>query len=86
MSNTASTLPTGPMPYTAMDYAALRAEGIALLGQLAGGQWTDFNTHDPGITLLEQLCYAITDLGYRANFPMADLLAGSPNPGLPGPE
>ena len=32
----------------------------------------------PGITLLEVLCYAITDLGYRSNLPIADLLAGGP--------
>jgi hypothetical protein len=68
-----------------MDYARLRAEGLELLGRLAGGQWTDFNTHDPGITILEQLCYALTDLGYRCDFPMADLLAASPDAGLPGP-
>lgn len=85
MSSDFPTLTTGPLPHPAMDYAALRAEGLSLLGELTGGQWTDFNVHDPGITILEQLCYAITDLGYRANFPMADLLAGSANPGLPGP-
>jgi hypothetical protein len=68
-----------------MDYARLRAEGLRLLGRLAGRQWTDFNTHDPGITILEQLCYAITDLGYRIDYPMADLLAGGAELGLPGP-
>lgn len=85
MSASFPTLPTSPLPYPAMDYAALRAEGLELLGRLTGGQWTDFNAHDPGITILEQLCYAITDLGYRASFPMADLLAHSPDLGLPGP-
>jgi hypothetical protein len=80
------TLPTGPLPHMAMDYARLRAEGLRLLGRLTGAQWTDFNTHDPGITILEQLCFAITELGYRSNFPVADLLAASPHPGLPGPE
>lgn len=79
------TLPTGPLPHLAMDYARLRAEGLRLLGRLAGEQHTDFNTHDPGITILEQLCFAITELAYRSNFPIADLLAASPHPGLPGP-
>jgi hypothetical protein len=68
-----------------MDYARLRAEGLELLGRLAGAQWTDFNTHDPGITILEQLCYAITDLGYRIAYPMTELLSGG-DPGLPAPE
>ncbi len=85
MTSDFPTLPIGPLPHVAMDYAALRAEGLRLLGRLSGNQWTDFNTHDPGITILEQLCYAITDLGYRANFPMADLLAESEELGLPGP-
>ncbi|HEX8115078.1 MAG TPA: hypothetical protein VF516_45430 [Kofleriaceae bacterium] len=58
----------------AMDYAALREEGIRQLERLSG-PWTDFNTHDPGITLLEQLCYALTDLGYRAAHELPDLLA-----------
>jgi hypothetical protein len=78
-------LSTAPLPHPAMDYARLRAEGIKLLERLAGRQWTDFNTQDPGITILEQFCYALTDLGYRINYPMADLLAGSAEPGLPGP-
>ncbi|MCP4658446.1 MAG: hypothetical protein GY856_23780, partial [bacterium] len=48
-----------------MDYTSLRQEGIRHLERMAGGRWTDFNVHDPGITILEQLCYALTDLGYR---------------------
>ncbi len=66
--------PTDP----SMDYELLRAEGIRHLEQLATQIWTDFNAHDPGITILETLCYAITDLGYRANLPIEDLLAGDP--------
>ena len=46
---------------TAIDFVRLRELGIQRLEQLATGQWTDFNTHDPGITILEALCYAITD-------------------------
>ncbi len=58
-----------------MDYERLREEGIRHLERLATDIWTDFNAHDPGITILEVLCYAITDLGYRANLPIEDLLA-----------
>lgn len=83
---TSPTLPTGPFEHLALDYARLREEGIRLLGRLAGRQWTDFNAHDPGVTILEQLCYAITDLAYRTNHPVADLLAGSDTErALPGP-
>ena len=52
----------------------LMQEGIDLIQRYSGDQWTDYNYHDPGITILEQLCYAITDLGYRTNFPIEDLL------------
>src|SRR5450432_1828399 len=61
----------------AMDYTALRTQGIALLEQMNGGKWTDFNVHDPGITILEALCYVLTDLAYRAGYSVPDLLAGS---------
>ena len=47
------------------DYNFLRREGIKHIEKMGGDLWTDFNTHDPGITLLESLCYAITDLAYR---------------------
>ncbi|MFQ5588585.1 MAG: hypothetical protein ACE5F7_07080, partial [Nitrospiria bacterium] len=53
----------------------LRREGIRFIEQAAGRTWTDFNAHDPGITILEQLCYAITDLGYRMAYDLPDLLA-----------
>ena len=59
----------------ALDYALLRQEGIDLIARLAGKRWTDYNSHDPGITILEALCYALTDLGYRVNYDMRDLLA-----------
>ena len=58
-----------------MDYNFLRQEGIGYLERMGGLLWTDFNAHDPGITILEQLCYAITDLGYRVGYELPDLLA-----------
>jgi hypothetical protein len=57
------------------DYAALRASGLEYIRQLSGRIWTDHTAHDPGITLLEILCYALTDLGYRTGFDVKDLLA-----------
>ncbi len=61
----------------AMDYEWLRGEGLKHIEQLASDLWTDYNAHDPGITLLEVLCYAITELGYRSNFDAKDLLHGA---------
>jgi len=48
----------------------------------ASRSWTASNAHDPGITILEQLCYAITDLGYRTGFDIAGLLAEGGNDGV----
>jgi len=85
MSSSVVTLPVGPFEHVSMDYARLREEALDHLRRLASDQWTDHNTHDPGITILEQLCYAVTDLGYRTAFPVPELLAGG-RPWLPGPE
>lgn len=60
--------------YHSMDYEFLRDMGIKCVQQLSGSIWTDFNVHDPGVTILEQLCFAITDLGFRTDFTMQDLL------------
>jgi hypothetical protein len=60
----------------ALDFAWLRNKGIGLVQQFSGKVWTDFNLHDPGVTILEQLCFALTDLAYRTSVPVADLLTG----------
>lgn len=60
-----------------LDWSALVEEGRSTLASMSDGRWTDFNVHDPGITILELIAYALTDLGYRANHSVADLMAGS---------
>jgi hypothetical protein len=69
------TIPRGEPDNAGLDYAALKEEGLALLQRWSGAIWTDYNEHDPGVTTLEQLCYALTELSYRAEFPLTDLLA-----------
>ena len=58
----------------AEDYEYLRKTGVEYIQKFSGDIWTDHNLHDPGITILELLCYALTDLAYRTSFPVADLL------------
>lgn len=58
-----------------LDFEGLRKEGIRLVQEMSGDIWTDYNLHDPGITILEVLCYALTDLVYRSGFDVADYLA-----------
>lgn len=57
-----------------MDYALLRKEGISYLQKMSGEIWTDYNEHDPGITILDQFCYALTDVAYRTNIDIEQLL------------
>ena len=57
-----------------LDYAFLKVEGTSIVQRLAGEIWTDYNESDPGVTTLEQLCYALTELSYRAELPLEDLL------------
>jgi hypothetical protein len=62
-------------PY--LDFNKFREAGIQHIEDLGSDLWTDYNLHDPGITILEVLCYALTDLGYRNNFDIKDLLTRS---------
>jgi hypothetical protein len=58
----------------AQDYTGLRELGVRRIQALSGALWTNHNSPDPGITILEALAYAITDLGYRTGFATEDLL------------
>ena len=74
---------SNPDRLDSQQYDALRALGIDHIQKLASKLWTDYNVHDPGITILELLCYAITDIGYRTSFNIEDILTP---PGKAGPE
>ncbi len=68
------TLPKNVASADDLDYAFLRKKGQEYIEKLSGSIWTDYNEHDPGITVLEMLCYAITDLGARINMPLENIL------------
>ena len=74
MASKSNTIPKNPVLETSQDYLTLRSMGIEFIETLGSRWWTDYNSHDPGITLLEALCYAITDLGYRTGWDIRDLL------------
>ncbi len=78
------TIPRSGTADRATSYHALLSRGLAYCQKLAGEIWTDYNEHDPGVTILENLCYALTDLSFRAGYEIPDLLA-SPS-GTPRPE
>ena len=82
------TIQKNPALPPGMDYGLLRRTAMQYIEQLGSSLWTDYNLHDPGITIMEALCYALTDLSFRANFNIADLLAEQasikPNPSRQG--
>ena len=57
-----------------MDYDGLCAYGLDYIRKAGSRYWTDFNVHDPGVTILEALTLSINDLSYRSSASMADLL------------
>ena len=59
---------------TSLNFSELRERGIEYVQELSGDIWTDYNSHDPGITILEQLSYALTDIGLRTSLPVEELL------------
>jgi uncharacterized protein YegP (UPF0339 family) len=79
MADNVLIIPKTPTLDNSEDYSFLRKEGLKFIEKLSSKVWTDYNEHDPGITMLELLCYAITDLGYRTSFSIPDLLAPDPD-------
>jgi hypothetical protein len=62
-----------------MDYFFLRKEGIRYAQELSGKIWTDYNDHDPGVTILEQYCFALTDIAFRTNIDIEKILFSEKN-------
>ena len=66
-------------------FGQLRDAGLEYVEAGQSSQlWTDHNTHDPGITMMEMLCYAITDLGNRTNCPVDPILPNEVDERKPG--
>jgi len=63
------------VPRKSLLYRSLREAGIEVLQQTASEKWSDHNVHDPGITILEALCYVITEISGQLNFSFEDLIA-----------
>lgn len=67
-----------PVINESQNYELLRTKGLQYIQELGSRLWTDYNIHDPGITIMELLSYAITDLGNRCAYDIKDLLAIPP--------
>lgn len=56
----------GNLLQNSKNFQFLKEQGMQLIRQVASSTWTDHNLHDPGITLLETLCHALTEAGLQA--------------------
>ncbi|WCT10023.1 hypothetical protein [Mucilaginibacter jinjuensis] len=61
------------LPIT-QDFKSLKSEALAYIQQHSGNEWTNLNASDPGVTILDQFCFALTELGYCNNFSVSDIL------------
>lgn len=64
-----------PLPLS-QNFKELKAEGLAYIQAQSGNEWTNMNAADPGVTILDQVCYALTELGYCNDFSVKDILTG----------
>ena len=62
-----------PLPLN-QDFKSLKNEGLAYIQEYSGGEWSNLNPSDPGVTILDQVCFALTELGYCNDFSLSDIL------------
>src|ERR1700744_89704 len=56
------------------NFALLKQKGFDYIQEYIGNEWSNLNPSDPGVTILDQLCFALTELGYCNDFSIADIL------------
>lgn len=55
-------------------FRELQESSLKLIQEHSGNIWTDYNVHDPGITILDHLHYALFELDYVNSYPFTDYL------------
>lgn len=60
-----------PLP---LNFKELKNTALTYIQESNSSTWTNLNPSDPGVTILDQLCYAFTELGYCNEFPIKDVL------------
>lgn len=58
-------------------YTRLQQKMLDELQRLSGKVWTDFNAHDPGVTVADIANYALTETDYKLGFSLTDYLTDS---------
>ena len=59
------------------NYYKHRTTALHWSQMLSGKHWTDYNEHDPGVTILEALCYTLTEIEYKLDFSIEEILKAS---------
>ncbi|CAM1367361.1 conserved hypothetical protein [Tenacibaculum sediminilitoris] len=57
-----------------VNFEKLKELGLAYIQKNNDNTWTNLNPSDPGVTILDQLCFAFTELGYCNDFSIKDIL------------
>lgn len=55
-------------------FSDLQKRTLDELQNLSGNVWTDYNPHDPGVTIADIANYALTELAYKLGFDLEDYL------------
>ena len=61
-------------------YTRLQRQTLEEMQRMSGKVWTDYNAHDPGVTLADTANYALTELDYKLGFGTADYLSETDKP------
>ncbi len=56
-------------------YKEYQDKALALIQELCGEIWTNFNEHDPGVTILDIVNYALLELQYSLKFPFESYIS-----------
>ena len=56
-------------------FTRLQEHTLDELERLSGNVWTDFNVHDPGVTVADAANYVLTEADYKLGFDLPDYLA-----------
>lgn len=60
-------------------YTQLQENALKIVQHCSGEVWTDYNAHDPGVTILEALNYSLFETDYRLQFDIQDYLTTANN-------
>ncbi|PXX59076.1 hypothetical protein SAMN05660489_04872 [Pseudomonas sp. LAMO17WK12:I10] len=67
-----------PIVKNYIEFESLLVQAMRAIEAYSSTSWSNTDEHDPGITLLQALCYNTSDVAYRTSLPLTDLLTPAP--------